>query len=57
LRNATGLSNEVVIGAYIAGQIYYGMSEEEAKQRIVFSLQTFEFTLDQLRRIEEILNE
>jgi len=33
------------------------MSAEEAKQRIVFSLQTFEFTLDQLRRIEEILNE
>jgi hypothetical protein len=33
------------------------MPSEEVKQRIIFSLQTFEVTLDQLRRIEEILNE
>lgn len=30
---------------------------EEAKGRIIFSLKAFEFTVDQLRRIEEILNE
>jgi len=33
------------------------MSVEDAKARIIFSLQTFDFTLDQLGRIENILNE
>jgi hypothetical protein len=33
------------------------MSATEAKERIVATLQNFDFTVDQLRRIEEILNE
>jgi len=39
------------------GQRFHPVSSDEAKQRIIFSLQTFEFTIDQLKRIEEILNE
>ena len=36
---------------------YFVMSTTEAKERVLATLQNFEFTLDQLRRIEEILNE